>query len=95
MGPALTAVEEPIMKQKRHSVVTCSSPPPFLFLIVMLNFCIGWKLVIVLAVGVTLLLDNKYCCEPFHLLCYLLIRDYVGITSFPWPGLASIARWIS
>ena len=45
-------------------------PPPFLFLIVMLNFCIGWKLVIVLAVGVTHLLDNKYCCGSFHLLCY-------------------------
>ena len=29
------------------------TPPPFLFLIVMLNFCIGWKLVIVLAIGVT------------------------------------------
>ena len=45
-------------------------PPPFLFLIVMLNFCIGCKMLIVFAVGVTLCWIIDIAVWTIHLLSH-------------------------
>ena len=69
------------------------TPPP-LFLIVMLNLCIGCKMVIVLAVGVTLswiINIAVYFSSAF----LLAGKNYLAVTSLPWLGLASTASWIS